>query len=91
MLLFGSSIMLWCLFSRQLGPVFLCPQYKPWFAPITWLLPDEAVSQVHMKIGVNGSLESGKVRLTLLCAATACICYQAQAFTAPSMYKCARI
>lgn len=45
----------------ELDTVYVLAFNKYWFAPITWLLPDESVSNVHMKIGVDGSLESGKV------------------------------
>lgn len=45
----------------ELDTVHVLRANRVWFAPITWLLPDESVSHVHMKIGVNGSLESGKV------------------------------
>ena len=48
----------------ELDTLYVLQPNRPWFAPITWLLPDESVSQVHMKIGVNGGLEGGKVRPT---------------------------
>lgn len=48
----------------ELDTLYVLQPNRPWFAPITWLLPDKSVSQVHMKIGVNGGLEGGKVRPT---------------------------
>lgn len=45
----------------ELEGVYVLKPHKPWFLPITWLLPDEVPNNLHMKIGVNGSLETGKV------------------------------
>lgn len=44
-------------------PTCVC---RPWFAPITWLLPDHVAKNVHLKIGVRGGLENGKVRKHVL-------------------------
>lgn len=45
----------------ELDAVAVSFPQRPWFAPITWLLPDHVAKNVHLKIGVNGSLENGKV------------------------------
>jgi len=45
----------------ELDAVAISSPHRPWFAPITWLLPAEIAKNVHLKIGVNGSLDNGKV------------------------------
>jgi hypothetical protein len=62
----------------ELDAVYVLRHNKPWFAPVTWLLPDESASNVHMKIGVT---PRGKVRILRLCwqlhkvtAASPCLC-----------------
>lgn len=45
----------------EVDAVYVVAPHKPWFAPITWLLPDESPCNIHMKIGVKGSLEDGQV------------------------------
>jgi hypothetical protein len=45
----------------EVDTVYVVSPRKPWFAPVTWLLPDDSPRNVHMKIGVAGSLENGKV------------------------------
>ena len=45
----------------ELDAVAVSSPHRPWFAPITWLLPAEIAKNVHLKIGVNGTLENGKV------------------------------
>lgn len=46
----------------ELDAVAVSFPHRPWLLPITWLLPDHVAKNVHLKIGVNGSLENGKVR-----------------------------
>jgi hypothetical protein len=46
----------------ELDGVYVVEPHKPWFLPVTWLLPDAVPNNLHMKIGVDGSLEEGKVR-----------------------------
>jgi hypothetical protein len=55
----------------ELDAVAVSFPHRPWVAPITWLLPDHVAKNVHLKIGVNGSLENGKVRDTAAAAAAA--------------------
>lgn len=50
----------------ELDAVAVSFPHRPWFAPITWLLPDHVAKNVHLKIGVNSGLETGKVRGGLL-------------------------
>jgi hypothetical protein len=45
----------------ELDGVYVVTPHKPWLLPLTWLLPDDLPNNLHMKIGVNGSLEDGKV------------------------------
>jgi hypothetical protein len=45
----------------ELDAVAMSFPLRPWLLPITWLLPDHVAKNVHLKIGVNGSLETGKV------------------------------
>jgi hypothetical protein len=45
----------------ELDAVAVSFPIRPWLLPITWLLPDHVAKNVHLKIGVNGTLEAGKV------------------------------
>lgn len=56
----------------ELDAVAVSMPHRPWFAPITWLLPAKVAKNVHLKIGVSGPLENGKVRSTIMVTGGCC-------------------
>jgi hypothetical protein len=58
----------------ELDMVAVSTPHRPLWLPLTRLLPQQVPKNVHIKLGVNGSLETGKVGRVVCARVCVCAC-----------------